>query len=558
MYSEQLNDLGKLVSTPGGFFAFFAETISHFVDIQAIVADEIMARFVLMFGMGDLLCDSELLTTCKVLLSFIHKCNLKGFAKIRRFATKFITKILQTVDTLDIPELDKLGRGKPTHWAENISFSFKYCTAEETSLIVFLTRLLSDEQLSSCRSIVINRYSGVKLLVSGCVLSSMLSMLLSLVAGISDSRELATKVCEWISAAIPNASESQCNTFFNALDVLASLTSRENAGNTVNVHSTVVNCLNSLRLPERSSVFTSKFIAMAKTHPSQLIGIDVSRFVNAASRSDLTAFIHLMADVDVEIGGILWDKAAGLYVANPSDEKLQEFVVNQLCVGMRNSSPQAMVRFKSTVEKIVSTQPAAELLFSFCNGVLSQLSEKQTHIAVQLVPLWIFAVLAFSTSRVNKIVAESIPFAMANNITNLLKSDDNDVLERVIRVCNVMLANIGLTLLTIAEAEAQRTGLNRTAFVVISQALVTKMVKGSMSVEFLQQSVPVYISALAKLPYRIFIYSRIKDLLVKFQQEAAIASSISGVLDQFKESAHYKQLLKDSDPRVKNFLANYA
>ncbi|VDL66079.1 unnamed protein product [Nippostrongylus brasiliensis] len=422
------------------------------------------------------------------------------------------------------------------------------------------------------------------------------------------------KVCEWITAAVLNASESQCNTFFNALDVLASLTSRENAGNAVNVHGTVVNCLNSLRLPERSSVFTSKFLAMAKTHPSQLIGIDVSRFVNAASKSDLTAFIYLMADVDVEIGGNLWDKAAALYAANPSDEKLREFVVNQLCVGMRNSSPQAMARFKSTVEKIVSAQPAAELLFSFCNGVLSRLSEKQTHIAVQLVPLWIFAVLAFSTSRemetkrftsliwdhilrqlsniasscptielspgnseafvirffeilgagvlpsgsVNKIVAESIPFAMANNITNLLKSDDNDILERVIRVCNMMLANLGLTLLTIAESEAQRTGLNRTAFVVISQALVTKMVKGSMSVEFLQQSVPVYISALAKLPYRIFIYSRIKDLLVKFQHEVAIASSISGILDQFKESAHYKQLLKDSDPRVKNFLANYA
>ncbi|VDL66240.1 unnamed protein product, partial [Nippostrongylus brasiliensis] len=234
-------DLGKLVSRPGGFFAFFAQTISHFVDIQAIVADEIMARFVLMFGMGDLLCDSELLTTCKVLLSFTNKCNLKGFAKIRRFATKFITKILQTVDTLDVPELDKLGRGKPIHWAENVLSSFKYCTAEETSLIVFLTRLLSDEQLSSCRSIVINRYSGVKLLVSGCVLSSMLSMLLSLVAGINDSRELAMKVCEWITAAVLNASESQCNTFFNALDVLASLTSRENAGNAVNVHGTVVN-----------------------------------------------------------------------------------------------------------------------------------------------------------------------------------------------------------------------------------------------------------------------------------------------------------------------------
>ncbi|KAK6037162.1 hypothetical protein COOONC_25333 [Cooperia oncophora] len=110
-----------------------------------IASDEIMARFVLVAGMGDLLCDTALLPTCKVLLSFLQKYNLKGLVKIRKFASKFVTKILQTVDAIDLPELEKLSRGDPTRWAEGVTNSFKYCAAEEPLLIAFLTRLLSGE-----------------------------------------------------------------------------------------------------------------------------------------------------------------------------------------------------------------------------------------------------------------------------------------------------------------------------------------------------------------------------------------------------------------------------
>ncbi|KAK6010862.1 hypothetical protein OSTOST_24071 [Ostertagia ostertagi] len=46
-------------------------------------SDEIMARFVLVAGMGDLLCDTALLPTCKVLLSFIQKYDVRGLVKIR-------------------------------------------------------------------------------------------------------------------------------------------------------------------------------------------------------------------------------------------------------------------------------------------------------------------------------------------------------------------------------------------------------------------------------------------------------------------------------------------
>lgn len=58
------------------------------------------------------------------------------------------------------------------------------------------------------------------------------------------------------------------------------------------------------------------------------------------------------------------------------------------------------------------------------------------------------------------------------------------------------------------------------------QDICFQMVKNSFSREFLLQVVPTCLSALARLPYRMFIYSRLKDLLFKFGTEPALSCRI--------------------------------
>ncbi|RCN38804.1 hypothetical protein ANCCAN_15279 [Ancylostoma caninum] len=139
-----------------------------------------------------------------------------------------------------------------------------------------------------------------------------------------------------------------------------------------------------------------------------------------------------------------------------------------------------------------------------------------------------------TSDGVRKIVADAITFQLGNQIVTLLKSDDKDMLERVVRVCCEILHKMGQTLLAIAEDEAPRIGLNRTAFVVITQAVISKMVKNLFDREFLLQVVPTCISALARLPYRMFIYSRIKDLLFKYGAEPAFSCRILEELSSYE------------------------
>ncbi|KAK6018159.1 hypothetical protein OSTOST_16268 [Ostertagia ostertagi] len=170
-----------------------------------------------------------------------------------------------------------------------------------------------------------------------------------------------------------------------------------------------------------------------------------------------------------------------------------------------------------------------------------------------------FTALGSSTASgdvIRKIVADSVTIHLANQIAALLKNDDKELQERVIRVCGEMFCNVGSILLSIAEADAQRTGLNRTAFVVLTQALVSKMVKSSMDPDFLLQIVPSYVAALVRLPYRIFIYSRIKDLLFKFGDDSTIASRITVELEFLHGTAHYNQLAKESDQRLRKFVTS--
>uniref|UniRef100_A0A7I4XWH2 Protein RST1 n=1 Tax=Haemonchus contortus TaxID=6289 RepID=A0A7I4XWH2_HAECO len=608
---SQRRALGSLATTPEDFLIFFSEMISHLVDIRVITSDEIMARFVLLAGMSDLLCDTALLPTCKVLLSFLQKYNLKGLAKIRKFASKLVTKILQTVDELDLNELERLSRGEPAKWADYVTHSFSYCVAEEPLLIVFLTKLLSDDQLSSCRGIVINRYSNVKLLVSGCVLSSMLSMLLALVAGIEDWQELSTKMCEWITGAIARANEAQCFVYFNALDVLALITNEKDIGRKAGIFNTVTKCMNSLSLPERSKVFATKYLSLVKSSSKQLACIDVNRFVSVVATPELLEFLYSLTDISAEISGSIWDKAASLLSSRPADSKLREFVVNQLSIGLENRSPHSVMRFKSILEKMNTVHPDADFLFVFCNSILARLPRISSHLVSYMVPPWIYAVLAFSTTRemdtkrftsliwdhimhmlssivpceamelspgnsevfvtkffmalgnstasgdtIRKIVADSVPFHLANQIATLLKNDDKELQERIVRICGEIICYVGSNLLSIAEADARRTGLNRTAFVVLTQALVSKMVKSSMDPDFLLQTVPLYVVALAKLPYRIFVYSRIKDLLSKFGDDSAIASRIKVELEFLHGTAHYNQLAKEADDKLRRFISS--
>ncbi|KAJ1363290.1 hypothetical protein KIN20_023126 [Parelaphostrongylus tenuis] len=568
-----------------------------------------MARFVLMVGMADLLCDTALLPTCKILLSFLKKYNLKGLVKIRKSASKFVTKILQAVDVAEISELETLAQGDASCWAESVMNSFPCCVGDEPLLIEFLLRLLSDEQLSSCRGIVINRYTNSRILVRGCVLSSTLSMLLTLVAGIQDGEELSTKVCQWLVESIGRADEDHCHVFFNALDVLAIISAKDVSIRMMNIGMSLANAMNVLPLPERSRVFRTRYVTMAQFYPKELYDVDVNRFVILASTFEQLEFFYLLAEVQREIPGSTWDAATNLlFTARLNDTRLQTFVINQLVVGIQTRSPSSLTRFKYMLDKLNCPKPDAGLLFMFCNGILSQLQGNFPHIISQLVPLWIFAVLAYSTSRemdtkrftsliwddisqslnsvepnvclelspgnselfvvkyftvlgsspsstdvIRRTVAESVPISLATQVATLLKNDDKEMEERIVRVCAEMFTHVGSMLLAIAETEAQRIGLNRTSFVVLLQALVTKMVKSPMEPVFLLQVVPMYISALVKLPYRLFIYSRIKDLLFKFVDEPSIALRISGELTNRHALAYHKQLMRESDSRIKKF-----
>ncbi|VDM56238.1 unnamed protein product [Angiostrongylus costaricensis] len=530
------SEFGTLGTTPVNFLGFFADVISHLIDFRII-------RF---------------------MAHVVSKVHFNS-ASNGKFASKFVTKILQTVEVAELPDLEKLSRGDSSRWAESVMNSFRSCVSEELLLIDFLLRILSDEQLSSCRGIVINRYANSKLLVKGCVLSSTLSMLLALVGGVNDKF--------WI-CFIPS-----------------------------------YQTMNVLPLPERSRVFATRYLVMVQSYPKELYDVDINRFVMAASTSELLEFFYLFTNVQREVPGSIWDKATNLlFTTRPNDSKLQAFVVNQLVVGIQARSSCSLSRFKFTLERFSCPIPDAGFLFIFSNSILTQLQGEFRHIISQLVPLWIYAVLAYSSSRemdtkrftsliwdhisqllislapnfcmelspgnlelfvvrfftvlggttssadvVRKIVADSVPLFLATQIATLLKSDDKELEERILRLCAEMFTHVGSVLLAIAETEAQRIGLNRTSFVVLVQALVTKLVKSSMDPVFLLQVAPVYIAALLKLPYRMFIYSRVKDLLLKFADESAIALRISDELTKCHGLAYHKQLVKESDPRIKKF-----
>ncbi|KIH67928.1 hypothetical protein ANCDUO_01740 [Ancylostoma duodenale] len=282
---------------------------------------------------------------------------------------------------------------------------------------------------------------------------------------------------------------------------------------------------------------------MARTHPKEFASVDIDRFVSTASNADLLSFLHLFSDVEVEVCGSIWDKAAGLLASSmASNANLRAFVINQrhrLLMFLPNGHQITYRIFFVHLVKYYMTymlvsvpdaniaQPDPEFLFAFCNGVLSRLEGQHLPFVSQLLPIWIYSVLAYSRSReldtkgftsmiwdhisrmlvtvdaqatvelspgnseaflmrfitvlgdnatsdcVRKIVADAITFQLGNQIVTLLKSDDKDMQERVVRVCCEILHKIGPTLLAIAEDEAPRIGLNRTAFVVITQAVVS-------------------------------------------------------------------------------------
>ncbi|RCN38805.1 hypothetical protein ANCCAN_15280 [Ancylostoma caninum] len=200
-----------------------------------------MSRFVLLVGVGELLCDKEPIRTFKVLHSFVKKYHMNGLAKIRKSASKFVSKILQSFECIEIAELERLSRGDPLRWAESVKTLFACCVADEVFLIQFLVQLLSDEQLSSCCGIIANRYSSATFLSSDCVLSSVLSLLLAVISGTKGERMLAAKLCEWTTGSIEGADDLHCKVLFNALDVLADITSEAEAKNS-NVITAMVNC----------------------------------------------------------------------------------------------------------------------------------------------------------------------------------------------------------------------------------------------------------------------------------------------------------------------------
>ncbi|KJH46606.1 hypothetical protein DICVIV_07309 [Dictyocaulus viviparus] len=367
--------------------------------------------------------------------------------------------------------------------------------------------------------------------------------------------------------------------------------------------------MNVLPLPKRSKIFGMRYLAMIQSYNQEFCHVDINRFVTSASTPETLELIYLLTDVECEISGSLWDKAANLlFTTCPHNPKLQAFVTNQLIVVIQARSPCSLARFKFVLDKLNCAQPDADFLFMFCNEFLSRLRGYFSHIASQLIPLWIFSVLAYSTSRemetkrftsliwnhisqmlgsiastismelslgnlefnvvkffmvlgsskssadiIRKIVADSVPLYMVNQIVILLKNDDDDLQERILRVCGEILTHVGHTLLAIAETEAHRIGLNRTSFVVLIQALVAKLLRSSMDLRFYAHVVPIYVSALIKLPYRMFIYSRIKDILIKFVEEPTIMSRISDNLADLNDVGCYNQLVKETDPRIRRF-----
>ncbi|KHJ97306.1 hypothetical protein OESDEN_02715 [Oesophagostomum dentatum] len=438
-----------------------------------------MSRFILLVGVGELLCEKEPLLTFRILYSFIKKYQLKDLMKIRKSASKFVSKILQTFESVEIPELEKLCKGDPTRWADVIKSSFSYCAAEELLLIRFLLELLSDRQLGSCCGIIANRYSSAKLLSNECVLSSILSLLLAVISNAYEGGMLAAKLCEWTVESMDRADSSQCEVLFNALDVLAKISAESEVKR---VPAVVVKCINALPLPEKSGIFAKRCSVVARTFPSDFGAVNIERFASSASNRELLNLLSLLSDIDVEISGTIWDKAVEILISsNAKDSKLSAFVINQLAVGMQVRSPRALSRFKSCIEKLSCAHPDTDFLFIFCNGVLSRSKGQHLPAMSQLLPLWIYAVMAFSTTReldtkgftsmmwdhvirilgsidehaslelspgdsgayllrfltvlgnnavsagVREIVAEAVPFCLANQIALLLRSDDRDL-----------------------------------------------------------------------------------------------------------------------------------
>ncbi|CAJ0592838.1 unnamed protein product [Cylicocyclus nassatus] len=421
-----------------------------------------------------------------------------------------------------------------------------------------------------------------------------------------DGEVLAAKFCEWITECVKSADDEDCNILFNALDVLASISSE---GDATKIATVIINCLNALPLPEKNLVFARRCAVVLRTYPNDSNKVKMDRFVSTASEPELLGLLYRLEDADVEISGSIWDEAAKLLATSrAADAKLSNFVVNQLAAGIRTRTMQSSSRFKWCIEKLGCAQPDASFLFSFCNGILARLEGQQAPIISKLLPLWIYAVMAHSTSReldtkgftsmiwdhivrmldkinqpittdlspgnseafvsrlfevlgtttsfavVRPLIEDAVPSKLAYQVVALLKSEDEEVQERVIRICCEMLRQIGPMLLKIAEEEAPRTGLNRTAFIVITQAVVSKIVKGSLNHDFLIQVIPTCMAAIARLPYRMFIYSRIKDFLLKFASEETLLRRMLDELASPECSAYYRQLTKDSDERIKKLV----
>ncbi|KAK6023611.1 hypothetical protein OSTOST_10594 [Ostertagia ostertagi] len=148
--------------------------------------------------------------------------------------------------------------------------------------------------------------------------------------------------------------------------------------------------MNSLPLPERSQSGATKYLSLVKSYPKQYTSVDVNRFVTAVSTAELLEFLYSLIDTSVEIPGSIWDKGseAVLLQSLVDGNWAGEFVVNQVSVII-------FVNCSATM----GVNPDAEFLFAFCNGVLSRLPSQFSHLVSQMVPLWIYAILAHSTKR---------------------------------------------------------------------------------------------------------------------------------------------------------------
>ncbi|VDK54345.1 unnamed protein product [Cylicostephanus goldi] len=143
-----------------------------------------------------------------------------------------------------------------------------------------------------------------------------------------DGEVLAAKFCEWVTECVKNADDEDCNILFNALDVLANISS--GAGNT-KIYIVIINCLNALPLPEKNLVFTRRCAVVLRTYPNDSNKINMDRFASTASEPELLGLLYRLEDSDVEISGSIWDEAAKLLATSrAADAKLGSFVVNQV------------------------------------------------------------------------------------------------------------------------------------------------------------------------------------------------------------------------------------